>query len=148
MEKVSLHRKHRILVATVLASIGLALGGPATAAQQPPINWKAPMATITVTAAPSAVSLRELQRLTVFGSKFLVVSASVPVPYADLNLKQESGATELGRRINLAARMACEQLDIKYPQNIYPVMGTDDCEKKAADGGKTEAGTVIASARR
>ena len=147
MEKKSLHRKHRIL-ARVLAFIGLALASGPAIAQQAPINWKAPMATITVTAAPTLLNLREIQRLTVFGSKFLMVSASIPVPYSDLNLTPESGATELGRRINVAARIACDQLNIKYPPTIYPVMGTDDCEKKAADGGHAEAGSVIAAAKR
>ena len=145
MEKLSLHRKHHILSARVLAFIGLTLAsGPAFAAQQAPINWKAPMATITVTTAPLP-NLQELERISIFGSKFLVVSASIPVPYSDLNLTQDAGTAELGRRINMAAHLACEQLYIKYPPNMYPVMGTDDCERKAADGGRADAGSVIAA---
>ena len=147
MEKLHLHRKHRVLAAAAFAFAGVALaGGPAMAQQASP-NWRAPMATITVTAAPLK-NLREIQRLTVQGHKFLAVSASIPVPYGDLNLAQDSGANELGRRVRVAARMACQQLDIKYPPSIYPVIGTDDCVRNAADEGMTEAGTVIAAAKK
>lgn len=105
------------------------------------------MATITVTAAPIG-NLREIQRLTVQGNKFLAVSASVPVPYSDLNLTQSAGANELNRRVKLAARMACDQLDAAYPPYIYAIIGTDDCVKVASDNGLAEAGAVVAAARR
>jgi UrcA family protein len=147
MEKASLHRKHRILPAAILALAGLAFASAPTTAQQAQPNWRAPMATITVTAAPLK-NLREIQRLTVQGYKFLAVSASIPVPYGDLNLSQESGASELGRRVRVAARMACQQLDLAYPPHIYAVIGTDDCVRNAADEGLAEAGTVIAAAKR
>ena len=144
MEKVLLRRKRLVLLAAVFAFVGATLASePARAQQRSP----RPMATITVTAAPIG-NLREIQRLTVQGNKFLAVSASIPVPYGDLNLAQTSGATELGRRVKVAARMACQQLDNAYPSYIYPVIGTDDCEKTAADNGLAEAGSVIAAAKR
>ena len=143
MEKAAL----RVLMSMVLMLTGLALSnGPAMAQQAAP-KWKAPMATITVTTAPFK-NLREIQSLTIYGQSYLAVSASVPVPYGDLNLAQETGATELSRRIHLAARMACDQLQIKYPPNIYPVIGTDDCAQSAADDGMTKANDVIAAAKR
>lgn len=144
MQKISLRRKHCVLAAAIVACVGWALPGAPAVAQQASSNW-VPMATITVTAAPLK-NLREVQRMTVTGHKFLAVSASVPVPYGDLNLTQETGTTELNRRIRVAARVACQQLDIKYPPHIYAVIGTDDCVRAAADGGMAEAGLVIAAA--
>ena len=132
--------------AAILAFIGFALANGPASAQQTPTTRKAPIATITVTAAPYR-NMGEISRLTVQGHKFLVVSASIPVPYSDLDLAQAPGAAELGRRINVAARMACQQLDIKYPPHIYAVMGTDDCRRNAANSGMAEANVVIAAAR-
>lgn len=148
MEKGSLQRSLRVLTVAVLGCVGLTFAGGQTFAQQATPKWKAPIATITVRATPIPMqTLREIQRLTVQGHKFLAISASIPVPYGDLNLTQESGAAELGRRIRLAARMACQQLDIKYPPYIYAVIGTDDCAKKATDNGMAEADTVIEAAK-
>lgn len=144
MKRNSLHRG--TFTATMFAVIGLGLANGSAAAQERPATRKAPIATIRVTAAPFR-NMGEISRLTVQGHKFLVVSASIPVPYSDLDLAQAPGAAELGRRINVAARMACQQLDIKYPQHIYAVMGTDDCQRNAASSGMAEANAVIAAAR-
>src|SRR5437868_7638150 len=102
MEKAVL----RVLMLVFVVLAGVSLPNGSTMAQQAAPKWKAPIATITVTTAPSR-DLREAQRLTIYGHTFLAVSASIPVPYGDLNLRQETGASELGRRIHLAARMAC-----------------------------------------
>lgn len=143
MEKLLLRRKHLVQLAAVLA-FGSALPGEPVHAQSR--NSKS-IATITVTAAPIG-NLRELQRLTIQGQKFLAVSASIPVPYGDLNLMQQAGVSELDRRVKVAARMACEQLDTAYPPYIYAVIGGDDCVKVAADNGLAEAERVVAAKRR
>lgn len=140
------HLHGTAFAALMLALTGLAVANGPVTAQERPATRKMPMATITVTAAPYR-NMGEISRLTVQGHKFLVVSASIPVPYSDLDLAQARGADELGRRIRVAARMACQQLDIKYPPNIYAVMGTDDCQKNAANNGMSEANAVIAAAR-
>lgn len=134
------------LTATIFAVLGLALANGSAAAQEKQNIRRAPMATITVTAAPYR-NIPEISRMTVQGHKFLVVSASVPVPYSDLNLAQSTGADELGRRIRVAARMACQQIDMKYPAHIYAQIGTDDCQRNAADNGMAEANIAIAAAR-
>ncbi len=144
MEKVSLRRKHLVLLATIFAYAACAVPAAPARAQQKSAK---PMTTITVTAAPIG-NLREIQRLTVTGNKFLAVSASIPVPYGDLNLAQATGANELDRRVKVAARMACDQIVTAYPPHIYPVIGTDDCLKVATDNGLAEAGSVIAAAKR
>ena len=139
------NRKHHVLAAAVLAFVGFALPSGPTSAQQTPPSWRPPMPTITVTVTPHR-DLRNFRRMIVFGNKYLAVSASIPVPYDDLNLAQDGHATELGRRIRVASRMICRQLNIKYPPHIYPVIGTDDCVRNAADDGQAEAGVVIAAA--
>jgi len=143
MTKASLHLS--TLAATLFAILGLAFVSPATA-QEKTTTTKTPIATITVTTAPYR-NMGEISRMTVQGHKFLVVSASIPVPFSDLDLAQASGADELGRRIRVAARMACQQLDIKYPSHIYAVIGTDDCQRNAANSGMAEAKLAIAAAR-
>jgi UrcA family protein len=144
MKTKSLHRS--IFAATMFAVLGLAFASGSTAAQEKAAAKRLPMATITVTAAPYR-NIPEISRMTVQGHNFLVVSASVPVPYSDLNLAQATGADELGRRIRVAARMACQQIDMKYPPHIYAQIGTDDCQRNAADTGMAEANIAIAAAR-
>ncbi len=149
MEKESLHRRHFILVAIMFAVVGLTFANGPAVAQQKSAKWKPAVDTITVTAAPMpAKKLRELFRMTAFGQSFLVVSASIPVPYSDLDLAREQGAAELGRRINVAARLACQQLDFKYPSYIYPPEDGDNCEQTAAKDGMAEANVAIAAAKR
>lgn len=76
-----------------------------------------------------------------------IVSASMEVPYNDLNLARDPDADELGRRIHIAARLICEEMDRKYPQSQYPILEGFDCEHDAAKDGMERANLVIASAR-
>jgi UrcA family protein len=78
----------------------------------------------------------------------IMVSASMPVPYGDLNLTQSLGVDEFARRIHIAAQMVCDQLDVKYPQTTYPTLDgatSDDCVKGATDDGMVLANQVVAS---
>ena len=76
-----------------------------------------------------------------------VVTASMPVPYSDLNLAREADAAELGRRIHVAAHLVCFELDRKYPPELYPIVEGDDCEHHAALDGMDRANQAIAAAR-
>jgi UrcA family protein len=141
MKTKSLHHRHLTLVA--LASIGLAIG-PAVA-QQAPAKWKPGRESITVSAAPL-----KNYRMILSGSRLgeaFAVTASIPVPYSDLDLAKEPGATEFGRRIHVAAHLVCEQLDLKYPPALYPILEGDDCEHTAASDGMDQANQIIAKAR-
>jgi UrcA family protein len=147
--KQSLHRKHLMLVAVMLASIGSVLATGPAVAQEASAKWKPGMETITVTAAPAKNSkLRGAFSGARLGDVFIAVSASIAVPYSDLNLAQEPGAAELLRRINVAARLVCLELDIKYPPSQYPVMEGEDCAHTAAKDGLTQANLVIAAVGR
>jgi UrcA family protein len=132
-----------MLVALSLASVGLVR--PVLAQQT---QWKPRLESIIVKAGAQrdwhlALSASRL------GTAF-VVSASIPVPYSDLDLAQEPGATELGRRIQVAARLVCQELDRKYPPTQFPVLegyADGDCARLAANDGMEQVHTIIASAQ-
>jgi len=145
MKNESLHRKHLMLAAIVLASIGLAISNGRAVAQQTQPNWKPSLESVTVSAA-APKNYRVILSNTHLGQAF-VVTASIPVPFSDLNLAQEAGATELGRRIHVAAHLVCLELDIKYPPSQYPILEGNDCEHAAAMDGMSRANQIIAAAK-
>ena len=136
---------HRLmLVALLLASAGLTVS-PSLAQ---PAGWKPRLESIIVKAGGQqnwhlALSASRL------GTAFMV-SASIPVPYSDLDLGQEPGTTELGRRIQVAARLVCQELDRKYPPTQFPILegyADGDCARLAAKDGMEQVNVVLASAR-
>lgn len=70
------------------------------------------METITITAG---VMTKTVMERSAIGVPTELVTVSHRVSYADLNLATHSGAMALKRRVETAARMACEQLDKLYP---------------------------------
>jgi UrcA family protein len=64
------------------------------------------------------------------------------VSYADLDLKTQQGADELGKRIREAATSSCKEMDVKFPVEGY---GEADCIKHAVDGAMAQANKVIAA---
>ena len=138
---------HRLtLVALLLAPLGLT-ASPALA-QQARTAWKPRLESITVQAGKMRdwhLALSASRLGTVF-----MVSASIPVPYSDLDLAQEPGATELGRRVQVAARLVCQELDRKYPPAQFPIVegyADGDCAREAARGSMEQVNLVVASAR-
>jgi UrcA family protein len=133
---------HLILVALTLAS------GTAAMAQETP-RWTPRVESIVVRAG----AMRDWHMaLTAshLGKAFLV-SASIPVPYSDLNLVREPDGAELARRIRVAAGLVCEQLDKKYPPTQFPVLEGDsgfDCVRTASRDSMEQAQQIIANARR
>ncbi|HSS12257.1 MAG TPA: UrcA family protein [Rhizomicrobium sp.] len=133
---------HLILVALTLAFTG----GTAAVAQEKP-RWKPRVESVIVRAGGSrdyhmALTASHL------GKAFLV-SASIPVPYSDLDLTKE--ADELGRRIRVAAELVCQQLDNKYPPAQYPVLegySGFDCVRMASKDSMEQADLIIANAKR
>jgi UrcA family protein len=145
MKTTSLHHKHLVLAAVMLAATG---SGPALA-QQTQTRWTPTRESITVRAAPTK-NWRVVLTASHLGEAF-IVSASMPVPYSDLNLAREPDAAEFGRRIHVAAHLVCQQLDIKYPPTQYPIVdgySGYDCERAAANDGMSQANTIIASVQR
>ena len=83
--------------------------------------------------------------------KAFAVSASMPVPYADLDLIKGEDVDELGRRVQVAARLVCQELDNKYPPMQFPIIegySGQECVRVTARESMEEANMVIARAKR
>ena len=167
MKTKTLHHKHLVPVALAFigrafigrafigrASIGLTIiglaiiSGPAFG-QQTAARWVPTRESITVRAAPTK-NWRVVLTASHLGEAF-IVSASMPVPYSDLDLAKQPDAAEFDRRIHVAAHLVCQQLDIKYPPTQYPIVdgyAGYDCERAAAKDGMSQASTIIASAQK
>jgi len=135
------------LLSIAFASLVLTVG-PALA-QQARTSWKPRLESITVQAGKMRdwhLALSASRLGTVF-----MVSASIPVPYSDLDLAQEPGATELGRRVQVAAHLVCQELDRKYPPTQFPIVegyADGDCAREATRDSMEQVNIVVASARR
>jgi UrcA family protein len=136
-----------MLLAPLLATLGWA-NGPALA-QPTAERWRPRVESIIVRAAPPK-NWRLALSASRLGQAFLV-SASIPVPYSDLDLAREQDATEMGRRIRVAAQLVCQQLDNKYPPAQYPIVegySGYDCARMAAKDGMEHVDMILASIRR
>jgi UrcA family protein len=134
--------------AILVAFIGLTSGpvlAQQTQTQQTLPKWKPSLESVIVQAA-RLKNYRVLMSNTRLGEAF-AVTASLEVPYSDLHLAREADAAEFGRRINVAARLVCMELDAKYPPALYPVVEGDDCQHNAAKDGMDRANQVIAAAK-
>ena len=139
MKTQSLH--HLVLAAAMLASAGLA---PALA-QDAAARWTPTRENVTITAKAQR-NYRVVLSSSHLGEA-IMVSASIPVPYNDLDLTKDAAADEFGRRIHVAAHLICTELDRKYPPSQYPILEGFDCEHDAAVDGMEQANKVIASKR-
>lgn len=140
----SLHPKHLMLAILMLASVGLA---PASA-QPAKARWTPQLESIVVKAG-ALKDWRMALTASHLGKAF-AVSATIPVPYADLDLLKEEDAAELGRRVQVAARLVCQQLDSKYPPALFPIIegySGSDCVRVTARDSMEQANMVIASAK-
>lgn len=144
----SLFHKRLVLVALVLASAALT-ALPAGAQTRSTARWAPRIESITVKAG-AMKNWRAALTASHLGKAF-AVSASMPVPYADLDLVKTEDADELGRRVQVAARLVCQELDSKYPPAQFPIIegysGTE-CVRVTARDSMEEANMVIAKAKR
>jgi UrcA family protein len=132
----------------LLGSLLVSLGSANALAQEAP-KWKPRVESIVVRAG-AMKNWRLALSASHLGQAFMV-SASIPVPLSDLDLAKQSDADEMGRRISVAARLVCEQLDKKYPPAQFPIVegySGFECASKAAKDGMDQVNTIIASARR
>lgn len=141
MKTESLHQL--ALAALLLSSAALAIG-PAFAQEAAP-RWTPGRESVTITATASR-NYRMVLSSTHLGEA-IMVSASIPVPYHDLDLTKDPGADEFGRRIHVAAHLICQELDRKYPPVQYPILEGFDCEHDAAVDGMEQANKIIAAKR-
>jgi UrcA family protein len=146
MKKTSLHHRHLMLAASVLAFTGLA-NAPAIA-QPAKARWSPRVESIIVKAG--AMKDWHMALTASHLGKAFAVSATIPVPYADLDLVKEDDAAELGRRVQVAARLVCQELDTKYPPTQFPILegySGQECVRVTARDSMQQANIVIASAK-
>jgi UrcA family protein len=141
MNKISLHIKHLLL-----AAAGLVVSATPTLAQQAAAKWR-PVPEMIVVSANPIKNWQGVLTGTHFSSA-MAVSASLSVPYGDLNLARSPDEDELDRRINVAAGLVCRQLDLKYPETQYPKLAGDDCYTGAVHDGLERANLIIAAAKK
>ena len=130
-----------------LAAVMLCVAGPAFAQDAP--KWKPGIEAVVVKAGKlknwyGALTASHL-------GKAFMVSASLPVPYSDLNLAREQDATEFGRRIEVASQLVCAELDAKYPPTQYPLLEGHtgmECVRDAARDGMEQVNAIIANVKR
>ena len=144
---ISLHSKHLVLAVLMLAAGGLA-AAPASA-QPGKARWSPRMESITVKAG-----MPKEWRMALTAShlgKAFAVSASMPVPYGDLDLVKDEDQAELDRRVHVAARLVCQELDTKFPPTQFPVLegySGPECVRVTAHDSMEQADMIIASAKR
>lgn len=143
----SLFQKNLVLVVLVLAAT--AVTALPASAQRSTARWAPRIESITVKAG-ALKNWRAALTASHLGKAF-AVTASMPVPYADLDLVKSEDADELGRRVQVAARLVCQELDTKYPPNQFPLIegysGTE-CVRVTARDSMEEANIAIANAKR
>jgi UrcA family protein len=101
-------------VAAVLGVPLLASSGPALAQEQ--IIVRPPF------------SMHENETPLKGGMKTSTIMVSRTVGYDDLDLSKSSDRARLNRRIDIAAHIACRELDNRFPPSVYvPVSGSEDC---------------------
>jgi UrcA family protein len=135
----------QLLLATIVVPTVLAAAHAPALAQQTTARWNPTLEQVIISAKASR-NYRVVLTNSRLGEAF-IVSASMEVPYSDLNLTRDPDADELGRRIHVAAHLICEEMDRKYPQVQYPILEGFDCEHDAARDGMERANLVIANAR-
>lgn len=132
-----------LAVAGLMVAIAPVAAQPAQAA---PPKWNPRVETIVISAMPF-----KDWRVLFTGSHIasaMAVSASIPVPYSDLNLVRDADAAELDRRIGVAAQIVCRELDEKFPPSIYVSLDGGNCVQEANRGGISIAHDVVAAARK
>ena len=78
------------------------------------------------------------------GGKIIELTLSYPVSFADLDITSVTGAAELKKRVEDAAREACEEIGSKYP-NATP--SDTVCAQRATAKALEEVRKLVAAAR-
>ena len=126
--------------------MGFSMAAPPASAQQTTPRWTPGLESVIISAKKPERNYRLVLSNSRLGEAFFV-SASVEVPYSDLNLVRDPDADELDRRVGIAARLVCQQLDRKYPPTQFPILDGFNCVQDATHDGMDRARIVIAKAR-
>ena len=77
-----------------------------------------------------------------------IVQLSRRVGYADLNVGTHSGAVELQQRVEMAAKVVCDELERRYPNSTETGLQAGTCIQEAINSVKAEVGAAIAAAEK
>lgn len=77
------------------------------------------------------------------GAPVELVTLTCRVGYSDLDLKSHAGAVTLEKRVRETAKLACDQLDKRYPLDSSE---SPSCTKKATDEAMVQVHAAIAAA--
>ena len=77
-----------------------------------------------------------------------IVQLSRRVGYADLNVGTHSGAVELQQRVEMAAKVVCDELERSYPNSTETDLQAGTCVQEAINSAKAEVDAAIAAAER
>ena len=78
------------------------------------------------------------------GGKIIELTLSYPVNFSDLDITSTSGARELEKRVQEAARAACAEIGSKYP---HATPSDAVCAQKAAAKAMSEVLKIVAATR-
>lgn len=124
-----------LLAVGALVAVGLVIPNLPAAAQQTEDEEVALVVTVT---APRTI--KEEVGTSAIGATIEVVKVSHDVVVGDLDLARHSARNELDRRIEEAAKEACNQIDTLYPLGPDP-----DCVKNAIEGAQAQKDAVVAA---
>ncbi len=77
-----------------------------------------------------------------------IVELSRRVGYADLNVGTHSGAVELQKRVEMAAKVVCDELERSYPNSTESDLQAGTCVQEAINSAKGEVDAAIAAAEK
>ena len=115
-ESLKSFRPHALAAAAAIALF--AFGSQPVHAQQEGTQTTGVNEEITIV-APRVVK-RKIVGRTPIGAPIEVVTLSRPVSYGDLDLATEEGRATLRKRIEDTAKKTCKELDVMYPESMYP----------------------------
>jgi UrcA family protein len=101
--------------------------------------------TAEITVEGSRVTREVVGRSSSTGAPIELATLSRHVNYADLDLRSRSGVTELQKRIDTTARVACRELDKVFPLSRNGD-STQSCVNKAVKSAMLQAQEAIDSA--
>jgi UrcA family protein len=143
------------LKAGAVAIVGAMIGGlltPSSPAMAQPASAEAsspaPVAESVTVIAPRVVRRHATGAGQFGGSPIEVLSVSLAVSFADLDLTTQTGVDEFRKRIMYASLDACDRIEAQYPSNIYvPVSANHNCPDNTARQALAVADEVIAATR-
>jgi UrcA family protein len=143
------------LKAGAIVIVGAMIGGlltPGALAMAQPVSAEAsspaPVAESVTVIAPRVVRRHATGAGQFGGSPIEVLSVSLAVSFADLDLTKQTDVDQFRKRIMHASLDACDRIEAQYPSNIYvPVSANHNCPDNTAREALSVADEIIAATK-